>query len=658
MKIVNIGIVAHVDAGKTSLTERILFETNVIDEIGRVDQGNTQTDSLDLEKRRGITIKASVVSFFVQDLKINLIDTPGHADFIAEVERSFSVLDGAILVISAVEGIQAQTKFLMAILMKLGIPTIIFVNKIDRRDAQSHTLVKHIKEKLTACVIPFYTPENIGTKQAFIVENNFSGKDQAFLEECIGLIALNDEQLLEAYVNEEKVPEEQVISALTSQIRDAKLYPIFFGSALTGIGVAELLTGVAAFFPVNTSAEDAPLSAVVFKIEREASGAKIAYVRVFSGSIHVRAYVSVSRETHESEVETRTDKVKKLHVFWEGKTIQSPKVGAGEFCKVWGLKDVRIGDVVGERSDKIKHLHFVAPQMEARIEAKYPEQSHQLYQALMELSEEDPLIKVLKDPFHHEIYLRLFGEVQKEVIETMLQENYGLDVQFSETRVVCIEKPSGTGQALEMMGAGENPFYATVGFRVEPGSPGSGISYTLEVKLGSLPLPFHRAIEETALETLKQGLYGWEVTDVAVILTHTGYSSPITTAGDFRKLVPLVLMDALSQAGTVVYEPLNQFELSAPIHAISKAMFRLSALKADFERPILRGDTFLLTGTLPVATTEEFKRSQHSFTEGEGVFLTKPSGFRKIEHAFPTRKRADYNPLNRKDYMLHILHTY
>ena len=171
MKIVNIGIVAHVDAGKTSLTERILFETNVISKIGRVDQGTTQTDSLALEKRRGITIKASVVSFFVQDLKINLIDTPGHADFIAEVERSFSVLDGAILVISAVEGVQAQTKFLMAILMQLGIPTILFVNKIDRMGAQSETLVQQIKEKLTPSVIPLFTPENLGTKQASIVAN-------------------------------------------------------------------------------------------------------------------------------------------------------------------------------------------------------------------------------------------------------------------------------------------------------------------------------------------------------------------------------------------------------------------------------------------------------------------------------------------------------
>ncbi|GHO62367.1 tetracycline resistance protein [Ktedonobacter sp. SOSP1-52] len=665
MTTVNIGIVAHVDAGKTSLTERILFETHVIDAIGRVDQGNTQTDSLDLEKRRGITIKASVVSFSIQDktldktLKINLIDTPGHADFIAEVERSFSVLDAAILVISAVEGIQAQTKFLMSLLTRLGIPTIIFINKIDRSGAQSHTLVKHIKEKLAESVLPLYTPENLGTKQAFIVENSFShAKNPAFMEECIGLLALNDEAFLEAYVNEEQVAEEQVKEALQRQVRDARLYPIFFGSAMTGIGVSELLTGIATFFSENPRSEDGPLSGVVFKIEKEASGEKIAYVRVFSGNMHVREYVPVSRKISESEVETHTDKVKKLHVFWEGKTLQSSSVEAGEFCKVWGLKDIKIGDVVGERSDSIKDLHFVAPQMEARIEARHQEQSHQLYQALLELSEEDPLVKVLQDTFHHEIYLRLFGEVQKEVIETMLQEKYGLDVQFSETRVVCIEKPAGTGQSLEEMGKGGNPFYATVGFRIEPAPPGSGISYRLEVKLGALPLAFHRAIEETVYETLQQGLYGWEVTDIVVVVTHTGYSSPVSTAADFRNLVPLVVMEALSQAGTGVYEPLNQFELSAPAHAISQALFRLSALKASVERPILRGDTFLLTGTLPMATTEEFKRSLHSFTEGEGIFLTRPSGFRKIEDAFPTRKRADFNPLNRKDYMLHILHTY
>jgi len=329
-------------------------------------------------------------------------------------------------------------------------------------------------------------------------------------------------------------------------------------------------------------------------------------------------------------------------------------VRAGDFGKVWGLSDVKIGDVVGEWSDNIKDLHFVTPQMEARIEAQPPEQNHELSQALTELAEEDPLINVSRDTFHHEIYLRIFGEVQKEVLTEMLQAQYGLTVHFAETRVVCIEKPLGTGQAFEIMGDGENPFVATVGFRVEPGQPGSGITYLYEVQLGSLPLPLHRAIEETVRETLKQGIYGWEVLDLAVILTHSGYSSVATTASDFRLLVPLVLMAALVEAGTAVYEPLNEFELNGPLHAVSQAMFKLTLAKATFDRPILASDTFLLTGTLPAATTEAFKRELYAFAGGEGLFITRPAGYRKIELPFPMRKRADCNPLNRKEYLFNV----
>src|SRR5260370_30147896 len=385
-KTINIVIVAHVDAGKTSLTERILYETHVIDEIGRVDKGTTQTDSLELEKRRGITIKASVVSFLVNDVKINLIDTPGHADFIAEVERSFSVLDGAILVLSAVEGVQAQTKILMTVLMKLGIPTIIFVNKIDRSGAQSDALIERIKEKLTEHVIPLYRAENMGTKQAFIVENSFTGNmDQPLLEASIELIALHDEAVLAAYVNEEEVTPEQVKRSLIDQIRSAKMYPVFFGSAMTGVGVSELLAGITALFPVHTVPADAPLSGVVFKIEKDAAGEKIAYVRVFAGSLNVREPVAGHRKRQDGEMETRIEKVKKLHLFSEGKTVQVQTVETGEFCKVWGLKEVKIGDVVGDGSDNIKSIHFAEPQMETRIEVQQKEKKHELYQALKEM---------------------------------------------------------------------------------------------------------------------------------------------------------------------------------------------------------------------------------------------------------------------------------
>lgn len=200
MKTINIGIVAHVDAGKTSLTERILYETGVIQEIGQVDQGSTQTDSMELEKQRGITIKASVVSFFINDLKVNVIDTPGHADFIAEVERSFGVLDGAILVISAVEGIQAQTKILMNTLQKLRIPTILFVNKIDRSGAQTTKVIQQIRDMLTNQAFPLYKVKNEGTKKAYILQNKV---DADVYDEYIDLLATHNESLLESYVNGE-----------------------------------------------------------------------------------------------------------------------------------------------------------------------------------------------------------------------------------------------------------------------------------------------------------------------------------------------------------------------------------------------------------------------------------------------------------------------
>ncbi|PEJ67054.1 elongation factor G [Bacillus wiedmannii] len=647
MTTINIGIVAHVDAGKTSLTERILYETNVIKEIGRVDSGNTQTDSMELERQRGITIKASVVSFCINDLKVNVIDTPGHADFIAEVERSFRVLDGAILVISAVEGVQAQTKILMRTLQKLNIPTIIFVNKIDRSGANTEKVVKQIKKILSNETFPFYSARNEGTKDAHIIAYKSYG-------DCMELLASYNESLLASYVNDEIVQDVLLREELEKQIQQASVYPIFFGSAMTGIGVTELLEKLPALIPTHKSAQDETLSGVVFKIERESSGEKIAYVRVFSGCLHVRKYVDIQR----GEALKHKEKIKKICLFDNGDVVQSSIVPSGEFCKIWGLNDVKIGDIIGERTDYIKDIHFAEPQMEAAIEALPKERIHDLYAALMELCEEDPLIKVWKDNVHNELYIRLFGEVQKEVIEVTLFEKYNLQVTFSNTRVVCIEKPIGVGNSIEVMGEKTNPFYATIGFKIERGELYSGISYNLGVELGSLPLAFHKAIEDTVFQTLKQGLYGWEVTDIIVTLTHTGYASPVTTASDFRNLTPLVLMDALKQAEACVYEPVNEFELTVPEHAISTAMYRLAAISANFSEPIFNNDSYHLTGSLPVAKTENFKRMVHAFTEGEGIFTTKPSGYKKLKAPFPTRKRVDYNPLNRKDYLLHVLRAY
>lgn len=659
MHIINIGILAHVDAGKTSLAERILYDTKVIDELGKVDQGNTQMDAMELERKRGITIKASVVSFDLHGLKVNLIDTPGHADFIAEVERSLSVLDGVILVVSAVEGVQAQTKVLFSVLKKMGLPTILFVNKLDRPGAQSDTAVEQIREKLTPNAFPLCQVEYAGTKQASVIDRRFDWETNPdFMERCIELAAAHDERLLEAYVNGEALTEEQVKEAFGRQVRQANIHPVYFGSAMTGVGVSSLLDGVARWFPANDDAEGELLSGVVFKLEKEPSGEKIAYVRLFSGSLSLREQVKVQRKTREGECETRTCKIKKLHALRNGKAVPAAKVTSGDLGKVWGLEDVRIGDVVGEPSPLVKHVSFAVPQMETRIEAAEPDKAHLLYKALTGLSEEDPLIQVMKDDAHQDLYLRIFGEVQKEVIEAALKEHHELDVRFSETRTVCLEKPAGTGHALEMIAEGDNPFYATVGLKVEPGLPGSGVVYRMEVELGSLPLAFHKAIEETVHQTLKQGLYGWEVTDIVVTLTHTGYFSPVSAAGDFRKLVPLVLMEALVQAGTHVYEPIHAFELTVPAAVMSKAIYKLSAIQAVVHETAMHHGMCLITGTIPVAATESFKRSLHAFTQGEGFMLVEPAGFVRMHGDVPARARTDSNPLNRNEYLLHVLRAY
>src|SRR5262245_18347247 len=260
MPSLNLGILAHVDAGKTSLTERLLLTAGVIDELGSVDAGSTQTDSLALERQRGITIRSAVVSFEVAGVTVNLIDTPGHPDFIAEVERVLSVLDGAVLVVSAVEGVQAQTRVLMRALRRLRIPTLIFVNKTDRRGADPERVYREITTRLAPAV-------------------------HADLSDALETLAEHDDTLLAAYVNDTAVTEDDLKKTLAGRTLD--VHPVFFGSAITGAGVPELITGLTELLPVAAH-RDGPLSGTVFKVERGPAGEKIAYVRMFAGTLRLR----------------------------------------------------------------------------------------------------------------------------------------------------------------------------------------------------------------------------------------------------------------------------------------------------------------------------------------------------------------------------------
>jgi ribosomal protection tetracycline resistance protein len=630
-----LGILAHVDAGKTSLTERLLHATGAIDELGSVDAGSTQTDTLALERQRGITIRSAVVCFAIGDVTVNLIDTPGHPDFIAEVERVLSVLDGAVLVVSAVEGVQPQTRILMRALQRLRIPTIIFVNKIDRMGARDD--VDGIAQRLDATLVRMGRVHNGGTKRA-----EFEPAQERLLE----ALAEHDDELLKAYLDASPVAAERLRTQLAEQTARAEVHPVFFGSAITGAGVAELMRGIAELLPKDGGDPSAQPSGVVFKVERDPAGHRLAYVRMFDGAVQVR-------QSHHGHTITG------IEVFGEGR---QPRVRAGQIARVAGLREVRIGDAIGESRVK-EQSQFAPPTLEAVVVPVDARATGTLYAALVQLAEQDPLINLRRDK---QITVSLFGEVQKEVIQSTLAAEYGVEVTFRETTTVHIERLVGIGAAYEIIGSPANPFLATVGLRIEPAPPDAGLTYRLEVELGSMPFAFMRAVEETVRETLRQGLHGWAVPDCVVTMTHSGYwprqshmhgtfdKSMSSTAGDFRFLTPLVLMDAMRRSGTNVYEPMHRFRLDIPGDVFGAVMPVLNRLQATPLETSPHGPAYIVEGLIPAARVHELERELPSLTQGEGVVESAFDHYQLVRGPAPDRPRWDHNPLSRKEYLLHV----
>jgi len=648
---------AHVDAGKTTLTERLLYAAGVIDEIGSVDDGTTQTDSLALERQRGITIKSAVVSFAIDDVTVNLIDTPGHPDFIAEVERVLSVLDGAVLVISAVEGVQPQTRVLMRALQRLRVPTLMFVNKIDRRGADCERVLQAISERLTPAIVPLGSARELGTRAADFTP--WAAADAGFAARLAAALAEHDDAIMAAYVGDEaSVSYGRLREELAAQTNRALVHPVFFGSAITGAGVDSLMSGIAELLPAADRDVDGPVSGSVFKIERGPAGEKIAYVRMFSGTLRTRDRVRFGQDGER--------KVTAISVFDHGSAFQRASVSAGEIGKLRGLGEIQIGDPIGRSRTTAEQHHFAPPTLETVVVPRSPDAKGALRVALAQLAEQDPLINVRQDDTRQEISVSLYGEVQKEVVQATLATDYDIDVGFRETTTICIERPIGTGAAVEILREAPNPFLATVGLRVEPAVVESGVDFRLEVELGAMPLAFFRAVEETVRETLQQGIYGWQVTDCTVTMTDSGYlprqshahqrfnKSMSSTGADFRGLTPLVVMSALNEAGTIVYEPIDRFHLEAPANVLGPLLPALARLHAVPQAPAIRGSSCTIEGDIAAARVHELRQQLPALTRGEGVLECAFDRYQAVNGTIPTRPRSDHNPLNREEYLLRV----
>ena len=610
MPTLNLGILAHVDAGKTSLTERLLFDAGVIDRMGSVDNGDTQTDTNAIERRRGITIRAAVAAFTVGDLQVNLVDTPGHPDFIAEVERALGVLDGAVLVVSAVEGVQAQTRLLMRALRNLGLPTVIFANKIDRRGARVEDLIAEIERKLSLSVYPVNAVENGGTAAA----------------------------------TSRPFPlDESMAELLDRQASGGSDVPAVFGSALTGTGVETLLAMLAKMRPAP--ADVSALDGTVFAIERDLSGRRRAYVRLFGGEVRTRQLVQLRRRTPEG-VTSHRERVTSLEVIGRRESHAT----SGAIARIGGLTDVRVGDWIGAGRRSGSTEHFARPGLEALVTARHEIQTTDLRNALGELAQRDPLINT-RALHGGATSVLLYGDVQKEVLAATLREEFGVDAVFHRSDVVHLERPVGTGEASDRMSwVG----FAAVGLRVAPGRPGTGVVYRCGIEPGWLRRAFHNAIEETTRRTLDQGLNGWPVTDCVVTLIDGAYDAATSTGTDFRVLTPLVLMDALAQARTRVFEPCHWFELDVPDGTVGQVVTRLAAFEADVRdtRPI--GSSWLIEGEMPARLVQEFRQLLPGLSRGEGVWTSHLRGDRALKGVSPSRARTDGNPCDRQAYLLYL----
>lgn len=651
MPLLNLGIVAHVDAGKTSLTERLLYEAGEIDAPGRVDDGTTSTDSMDLERARGITIRAAVRSFALADLVVTLIDTPGHPDFVAEVERSLTVLDAAVLVLSAVEGVQPQTVVLWRALQRIGLPTVLFVNKVDRAGADVDRVVDQVRRRLSARTVLLAQAAHQGTREVTVRGLPLTG------EGVVAAVAETDDRVLRRWVAGERAGSNDILRALRRGVRAATLTPIVCGSAITGAGLAELRRTLDGVLPRANERGSEP-AATVFAVDRDDRGRR-AWVRVWSGELRVRDRVTAAKG--------KPERVTELLVSRPGGPQVRDRARSGEVAIVRGPRGWRIGDDIGRPPARRRH-RFAAPTRQALVEPVDPTQRAALYAALTELADEDPLIGLRIDDTDAEAAVSLHGEVQKEVLGALLDERYGLSARFLPTSTVCIERVVGRGQALEEIGVDGNPYLATIGLRVDAAEVGHGVTFSPGVERGNLPAAFIAATEEGVRRGLQQGRHGWVVTDCVVTMTasryyprqsraHQRFSKAMSSVGaDFRNLAPVVVMAALEQAGTAVCEPVDRFELELPDDSLSAIASLLARLGADTVDSDTAAGWTRIVGHLASARVPDLTGRLADMTGGEGALVTRPDHYARVgdDRRPPQRRRTGIDPRDRAMWFRHV----
>lgn len=625
----NIGIFAHVDAGKTTLSEQLLSCAGAIRTVGSVDSGTAHTDTLPVERRRGISVKATCVSFSWKNVQINLIDTPGHVDFSAEVERSLWALDAAVLVVCAVEGVQPQTEVLFEAMREQGLPVLFFINKTDRIGADTARVAAQIRRLLS--------------DQAALCS------DQETMAE---IISDTDDDFMERFLEGESFSEAELHTKLAGLSRKGQAYPILCGSALKREGVLSVLDGIVDFLPGPEAADS--FCGVVFAAQQDKIHGRGVWVRLFGGTLESREVVQLPGGIDPLTGEQRIvqQKITQIHGI-DGNNVSG--LAAGEIGVVYGLGNVPIGHILGEKKAlkrRIEPGKLRTPLITVQAIPRKAEEMQALRAACEILSGEDPLLQVQYVKALNELHLRVMGTIQLEILEELLKTRFGLNASFTKPAIIYKETIAQKAEGFVAYTM-PKPCWAILKFEIEPGPRGSGVTFASKVPVKDIMARYQHQVEQALPLALSQGRLGWQVTDVKITLVDGNHHLIHTHPLDFIVATPMGIQDGLVQGGSILLEPILKVRFLLPSECAGRVMSDVAAMRGEVLDSFSDGDRVILNALIPVQTSLDYSITLASATSGRGAMSVKLHGYRECPLELgATTKRRTVDPLDTSKYIL------
>ena len=613
-KQITMGILAHVDAGKTTLSEGILYTCKAIRKLGRVDHQDAFLDTNTLERNRGITIFSKQAECTLGEFGITLLDTPGHVDFSAEMERTLQVLDYGILVISGADGVQGHTETLWRLLSRYQIPVFLFINKMDQPGTDRETLLVELKEKLdTNCV-------------------DFSADQTS--EDWKEQVAVCDEQVMEAYLEGEEISRVQI----QKMIRERKLFPCYFGSALKLTGVKEFLEDLK--LRIRESSYPESFGAKIYKITRDSQGERLSHMKITGGALKVKSVLS-NGKPGESGEGIWQEKVNQIRIYSGEKYTMVSEVKAGTVCAVTGLTATYPGQGLG--SEQASDMPVLEPVLSYRIGLPEEVNVHQALLQLRQLEEEEPLLHIVWNGTLGEIYAQVMGEVQIEILKSLIKERFGMTVTFDEGNIVyketILEPVEGMGHFEPLR------HYAEVHLLLEPGETGSGLTFATDCSEDVLDRNWQRLILTHLEEREHKGvLLGAPITDMKITLLTGRAHIKHTEGGDFRQATYRAVRQGLRKAKSQLLEPYYEFRLEVPSEQVGRSMTDIQKMLGEFDPPKTEGEMTVLTGSAPVVTMRDYQKEVISYTSGRGRLSCTLKGYYPCHNQEEVVEAVGYDP--------------